>query len=784
MDARHQNIKQPLPGTCGWLFRHPDYQDWNTKGSGLLWLKGKAGSGKSSLIKRAVREMKNDVEKGNTLIAKYFFNARGTLLEKSYTGLVRSMVHQILTHSHPILTELLVGYRKKKEIQGHRVDWHVEELRNFLLSALQSQTQPIAFFVDALDECLEHERQDVISFLEELTNFGRSTQLSISILFSSRHFPDIYIEKCNEIEPEEWNDVDISEYVRQKLLKISAKQGISELQQEIVGKSQGVFLWVVLVVDILIKNRYETISQKRKKLQQVPSELDQLFTSILNELDADELQKTAKIVQWVLFAERPLSPEELLTAIAFDTEHPYTSFEAWRTSDEFWEDENQLKAWIRTRSRGLAEVQRYQPKSFDLRGHHKISIVQFIHESIRTFFLHGNRTILELLYPLMSERFVACSHTQLARACVNILCINEILLWAMRTLASSEYSTNDDTYDSFVDNLVIPPISSTFQDYAALFLFKHARYPEIADLQREHLVDMLVDHEVVFLAWALLHDKKVPFSSRQGPQPNLLYTASYFNLPSCVCSLLVNHSEQYDSASTSGGYHRFPLIAAVAEGHIEVVKSLLSNGACIEVRGPLDSTALHISTTNNNQALTQVLLDGGADIEARGWDLSTPLHYASVEIARLLLARGVNIKARNSYFRTPLHDAAIEGNEQKVRLLLDQGAEIEVRDIRRNTPLHIARAETVQLHLDRGANINARNSSFKTPLHDAAAKGMKQKVRLLLDQGAEIEARDDNEDTPLHCASVETVQLLLDRGANFEAQNCQNQTPLHCAAAD
>ena len=326
--------------------------------------------------------MEVDVEKGNTLIAKYFFNARGTLLEESYTGLMRSLVHQLLTQSRALLTELLLVFRKKNDIQGYQGDWHAEEPRNFLSLALKSQTQPISLFVDALDECLEHERQDVVSFLEQLTGFSRSAQLSVSILFSSRYFPDIYIEECNEIEPEKWNNNDISEYVEHKLSKISAKQGESELQQEIVRKSQGAFLWVVLVVDNLIKNRHETIAEKRKQLQQVPSELDQLFTSILKAVDRDELQRTAKVIQWILFAERPLSPQELFTAIAFDTEHPYTSFEAWRTSDEFLEDETQLEALIRTRSMGLAEVKRHQPEDSDRIGYPERSIVQFIHESV------------------------------------------------------------------------------------------------------------------------------------------------------------------------------------------------------------------------------------------------------------------------------------------------------------------------------------------------------------------------------------------------------------------
>ncbi|MCJ1388164.1 Ankyrin-2 [Xylographa bjoerkii] len=760
------------------------------------------------LVKRAVQAIEDDMQKSNDIIAKYFFNARGVQLEKSYLGLLRSLVHQILTVSRVMLAELLPRYRKKKIMQGHQVDWHVEDLRNFLLSTLSVQEQSIDLFVDALDECEVHERQDVISFLEQLSNLGRSNHLSINILFSSRHFPDIYIEECNEIQPEDCNNNDISEYVQQRLLKISKKQGVFELQQEIVRKSQGVFLWVVLVVDILIKNRHEIITEKRKKLQQVPSELDQLFTSILQGFDMEELQKTAKIVQWILFAEKPLSPKELLTAVAFDTEHPYTSFEAWRNSGDSLEDEEQLEALIRIRSRGMAEVKRYRPDKiaeywmYNLIGNvdQKISIVQFIHESVRTFFLCGNDKVHEILSPSMSGNFAGRSHNQLARACSNFLSISEILLWASQILAGSDHVIKqaEEEYTHYGGTLlhhIWPSVSSTFQYYAARFLLVHAQYAENKGVQQAYLVDIFRDQALFFQAWVLLHNKlweegidDEQYFHFQGPQANLLYSTSFYNIPSCVSALLLNQPEQYILSSDYGGYLEFPLIAAAVKGNIEVIKLLLDNEADIEIRVRWEWTALHISARGDFPASAQLLLDRGANIEARDCDLETPLHIASGETARLLLSRGANIEAQNKRKQTALHVAAIKPDELMIRLLLDNGADIEARDDQQNTPLQVAtksaREGAVRLLVDRGANIESQNNKKYTALHSAVDGTEESMTRLLLDMGANPEARDDHQNTPLHHATgyrYKNAAVLLDGGANIEAQNVRKQTALHMA---
>ena len=367
----------------------------------------------------------------------------------------------------------------------------------------------------------------------------------------------------------------------------------------------------------------------------------------------------------------------------------------------------------------------------------------------------------------MSENFVGRSHTQLAQACINILSIKEILLWSSHSFAGSEYSTNNEystrnakdnlfNYREMVHTLKGPSIPSRFQEYAALFLFKHAQDVECEGLPQVYLVDLWRNREHVFHAWALLQDVLIDgfrFKEYQGPQANLPYTASYYNLPSCVSALLLNQPEQYDLNSTYGRHYHVPLIAAAAKGKIEIVKLLLDNGAYVEARDSSNMTALHVSTSEGNQTLTKMLLDYGADVEARDNHLHTPLHCAKVGTARLLLSRGANIEAQNSEIQTPLHCRATDGNESMVRLLLDHGADFEARDCQLQTPLHCAKVGTARLLLHRGANIEAQNRWKQTVLHCAVFRIDECTVRLLLDQGMSMEAQNDKGETALEVAA-------------------------------
>src|SRR5438270_13458919 len=94
LDARHATIKTAHAKTCKWLLKKSEYLDWLDLNNipehhGFLWIKGKPGSGKSTIMKFAFAHAKKTMKDG--IIISFFFNARGEHLEKSTEGMYRSL---------------------------------------------------------------------------------------------------------------------------------------------------------------------------------------------------------------------------------------------------------------------------------------------------------------------------------------------------------------------------------------------------------------------------------------------------------------------------------------------------------------------------------------------------------------------------------------------------------------------------------------------------------------------------------------------------------------------
>ena len=99
IDARQTTIKNAHARTCRWLLKNSKYLDWldTTKlgeHHGFLWIKGKPGTGKSTLMKFALANARKTMK--DRIVISFFFNARGENLEKSTLGTYRSLLLQLL----------------------------------------------------------------------------------------------------------------------------------------------------------------------------------------------------------------------------------------------------------------------------------------------------------------------------------------------------------------------------------------------------------------------------------------------------------------------------------------------------------------------------------------------------------------------------------------------------------------------------------------------------------------------------------------------------------------
>ena len=117
---------------------------------------------------------------------------------------------------------------------------------------------------------------------------------------------------------------------------------------------------------------------------------------------------------------------------------------------------------------------------------------------------------------------------------------------------------------------------------------------------------------------------------------------------------------------------------AASNGHTDIVRSLIENGAEVGATDVLGRTPLHVAV--DHPRVVEILLEEGAAVNATDSLSNTPLHRAleTPETVDLLIEAGANVEARNTAGSTPLEMATRRGNARKnlsvVRRLVAAGA--------------------------------------------------------------------------------------------------------------
>ena len=261
------------------------------------------------------------------------------------------------------------------------------------------------------------------SYLYEVSEVLQRSARQTKICFSCRYYPIISRNSGFEIRMEKENQDDISDYIdRELLIRIQAgkrKSSIDDLkllQSNISSGADGVFLWATLVVPLVaIKyNGGKSTKYILEMLRKVPPELDSIYEHILKTLINDEdREDSLHLMQWICFANRPLSVTDLRYALASDDLAIHEFQNSARDSEGFVDDDAQMEQQITSLSGGLVEI----------RDHRYSKVVQFIHQSVNdTFLLKGGFTWLGLDDKVDA---VGQGHHRLAKSCVNFLKLGE-----------------------------------------------------------------------------------------------------------------------------------------------------------------------------------------------------------------------------------------------------------------------------------------------------------------------------------------------------------------------
>ncbi|KAM0812584.1 putative NACHT domain-containing protein [Seiridium cardinale] len=406
LDDRQNSVENRARHTFEWVFekKELEFRNWLRSGVNPYWIRGKPGSGKSTLMKfilkdtRSLQQLNHYKQSCRVIVASFFFHHRGSLLQKSLEGLLRSILTQILTQQpqlaaivEPTIKEVMslefpMSKQRLNEVLKS-YQWNESLLWNaFRLLLHQRQYKlTMCLFLDALDE-YNKTPEDIKDFLHDVGEESRAGLSNVKICFSSRPWESFTqsFKKYPGFSLHDHTIQDIRNYCYQTIERYGDSVNVvAKLVPDISETAQGVFLWARLALGDLIKATSDTtnLENLRNILQGLPKELHDYYEEILKRCGKSQKEKAYALLEIVTRSDDPLSPQKVLFVQACSDS---TTFNTCR---KVMEDERKkalgtdhARMTIHNACGGLLEVRKSGIKDCP-------HIVQLMHQTVREFVL-------------------------------------------------------------------------------------------------------------------------------------------------------------------------------------------------------------------------------------------------------------------------------------------------------------------------------------------------------------------------------------------------------------
>lgn len=295
MSARFRTIHAAGPDTFGWIFSDPEmllrkeprletsFTEWLRSGSGIFHIAGKAGSGKSTLMKFLCEHDDTgehlqewaDSESKELIFCKFFFWRITSIAEqKTLKGLIRGLLHSVLLQVPSLAQRLFPkqwGPRKGTHQGRIGVELGDGEIstafENLMHDATIFDEFRICFFIDGLDEFeqdINLQSETHYTLATKLQNWAINSGGQVKMCVSSRPLREFTgtFRAAQQITLQKLTEDDIRTLVSNRLeqnarfadLKQQSEDNEARchaLADKIIEDAKGVFLWVVLILNQL-----------------------------------------------------------------------------------------------------------------------------------------------------------------------------------------------------------------------------------------------------------------------------------------------------------------------------------------------------------------------------------------------------------------------------------------------------------------------------------------------------------------------------------------------------
>ncbi|KAN0078947.1 hypothetical protein V8E54_005460 [Elaphomyces granulatus] len=824
-DRKERNPDR-IQGTCEWFVTHKLFRDWHeSKSSTMLWVSADPGCGKSVLVKYLVDSILLTSESRTTC---YFFFKDDFEDQRNIISALCCILHQLFVQKRTLISEKIL---EQFEVDGERLVSSFGDLwATLLATAKDKNAGEIVCVLDAIDECEDHGRSQLAQALCKL--YQTRSNFNLKFLLTSRPYggirrgfqsldipglPVIHLSGESDIEMQKISrEIDV--FIKARVHDIGGRLKLRNdeqdlLLQELMHVPNRTYLWIHLTLDLIESDIDIDKTGIVNATSHLPKTVYEAYDRILSK--SHDSEKAKRILHIIVAAARPLTLREMALALTIRENHQSYNDVDLKSEDRFRESVRDICGLFVTIIDSRIYLLHQTAKEFLVQNDQEIHPGSF-HEDFK--WKHS-------LWP-------PDSHRVLTEIC-------------MRYLLFAEFEANPLENDAMISQY---NGSHVFLDYSANHWATHVResHIEVDDVATQSMLRLCDASSNRCLTWFRIYWASTNTDFPKGFTG--LMIASYFGLAAVVKHLLELNSIDLDSRDGTYGrsaiswaaengfdvvvklliegicyrlmdiklpfrkkpqvdsvdrYGRTPLVYAVWNGHVAVVKRLLRAGACINLADEIGGTALSYAVCSgqngvltllfkkgtmadseddtrmallwsavkkDHEAVVKLLLETGKiDIEVKnknGWTpLSCAVEGGSVAIVELLLSGGAKTDYKYKIV-TPLSRAAEKGDERIVKLLLDKAALPDFEDVNGWTPLSRAVEEgsvaVVKLLLAKEAKTDYRYTF--TPLSRAAEKGNEGIVKLLLENGARPDFEDNPGHTPLSRAesagNAAVVELL------------------------
>jgi len=314
----------------------------NPEETHILWLRGMAGTGKSTIALTVCRIVQADP---TIVLGGSFFCSRSasSAERRDVTCIIPTLAQLLARQSEDYSVALAAELERDPDLAHKQVSTQFEGLLLRPFIAMRAPARPILFVVDALDECSSeptgagvgsNSLQSVSVLLEELAKFSqREERLPVKFLIISRpetHIRRTPIARTSVSAIIHLHDVDRTEVAADIWLYVTAKfpkdfDGEKWYNDDdivnIVNLADGLFIFAATVMRYILTPLGDDQRAGRLRRVATPSvlsySLDEMYRLVLSntsdpvESDDSELKDTREIVAVILSARTPLTVRAL-----------------------------------------------------------------------------------------------------------------------------------------------------------------------------------------------------------------------------------------------------------------------------------------------------------------------------------------------------------------------------------------------------------------------------------------------------------------------------------------